>query len=93
MNLEKRLRESLSLWHWPSREKALCKALIEVAEKWAAYDDAIRGRAKNGEYRRSDEINPRAALAEGADLDSLYFDATFALLKLRKKLDSDTESK
>lgn len=64
---------------------AAAPELLAACEAAIKYDDAIRGRAKNGEY----ELNVDAAIAKGIDLDRLYFDwmtkAKIAIAKVRGK--------
>lgn len=46
------------------------EAAVAALEAACRYDDAIAGRGENGEV----VLNPLGAIAEGVDLDALYFD-------------------
>jgi hypothetical protein len=44
--------------------------MLEALKAAVAYDDVVSRRGQDGEI----SLDPRAAVAEGEDLDSLYFD-------------------
>jgi hypothetical protein len=46
------------------------QAAIAALEAACRYDDAIAGRGEDGDV----ELNPLGAIAQGVDLDTLYFD-------------------
>jgi hypothetical protein len=67
-----------------AKSRPIIEKFTALAEAWSAYDGAIRKVAKNGDF----ELDPLGAIAEGVDLDSLYFNcvkAEAAIAQLRRQ--------